>query len=118
MLITTHTPFLISDSKPGKVLVFAKDKTTGAVSISHPGYNTLGASINKITMNTFDKRETIGGHAQALLEALRARFQLGGEDKEALITEIYQQLGDSVEKVLLIKAILDGDRPGDGEAQS
>ncbi|MBE7527408.1 MAG: restriction system-associated AAA family ATPase [Burkholderiales bacterium] len=117
MLITTHTPFLISDSKPDKVLVFAKDKTSGAISISHPNYNTLGASINKITMNTFGKRETIGGHAQALLEALRARFEHGTEDKEALITEIHQQLGDSVEKVLLIKAILNGDQPDNGEAQ-
>lgn len=117
MLITTHTPFLISDSKPNKVLVFAKDKSSGAVSISHPDYNTLGASINKITMNTFGKRETIGGHAQALLEALRARFEQGTEDREALITEIHQQLGDSVEKLFLVKAILDGDQPGTGEAQ-
>jgi restriction system-associated AAA family ATPase len=117
MLITTHTPFLISDSKPEKVLVFAKDKTSGEVSISQPPYNTLGASINKITMNTFGKRETIGGHAQALLEALRARFEHGAEDKEALITEIHQQLGDSVEKVLLIKAILDADWASNGEAQ-
>jgi restriction system-associated AAA family ATPase len=117
MLITTHTPFLISDSKPEKVLVFAKDKTSGEVSISRPQYNTLGASINKITMSTFGKRETIGGHAQALLDALRARFEQGTEDKEALITEIHQQLGDSVEKVLLINAILDADQPNDGEAQ-
>ena len=117
MLITTHTPFLISDSKPDKVLVFAKDKTSGAVSISHPDYNTLGASINKITMKTFGKRETIGGYAQLLLEDFRARLGHGTEDKEALITEIHQQLGDSVEKVLLIKAILDGDQPGNGEAQ-
>tara|TARA_R110000851_G_C13099336_1_gene567997 strand:- start:752 stop:2626 length:1875 start_codon:yes stop_codon:yes gene_type:complete len=117
MLITTHTPFLISDSKPEKVLVFAKDKTTGSVSIRHPDYNTLGASINKITMRTFGKRETIGGHAQDLLEVFRARFELGGEDKESLITEINQQLGDSVEKMLMIKAILDGDQPDNGEAQ-
>lgn len=116
MLVTTHTPFLISDSKPDKVLVFAKDKTSGVVSISHPDYNTLGASTNKITMNTFGKRETIGGHAQALLEALRVRFKHGAEDKEALITEIHRQLGDSVEKVLLIKAIIDGDQPGNEEA--
>jgi len=117
MLITTHTPFLISDSKPDKVLVFDKDKATGAVSISHPHYNTLGASINKITMNTFGKRETIGGHAQTLMEALRARFEQGVEDKEALITEIHQQLGDSVEKLLLINAILGIDLSGNGEAQ-
>lgn len=115
MLITTHTPFLISDSKPDKVLVFAKDKTNGAVSIRHPDYNTLGASINKITMNTFGKRETIGGHAQALLGELRARFEQGGEDRDMLIAEIHQQLGDSVEKMLLIKAILDSDQPSNGE---
>lgn len=106
MLVTTHTPFLISDSKPEKVLVFKKDKETGLVSINKPTYNTLGASINKITMTTFDKRETIGGHAQAILKDLRRRFE-EGDDKEQLITEINLQLGDSVEKVLLIKTILD-----------
>lgn len=117
MLISTHTPFLISDSKPEKVLVFAKDKASGKVSIHHPEYNTLGASINKITMTTFGKRETIGGYAQALLAELRGRFEQGGENTEALITEIHQRLGDSVEKVLLIKAILDAEQPGNGEAQ-
>ncbi|MBU4261348.1 MAG: restriction system-associated AAA family ATPase [Proteobacteria bacterium] len=107
MLVTTHTPFLISDSRPEKVLVFKKDIETGTVSVSKPEYNTLGASINKITMNTFGKRETIGGHAQALLESFRERMKNKEEDKESLITEINQQLGDSVEKVLLIKTILD-----------
>lgn len=115
MLITTHSPFLISDSTPDKVLVF--DRETDTVRINHPDYNTLGASINKITMSTFGKRETIGGHAQTLLDALRARFEQGTEDREALIAEIHQQLGDSVEKLLLIKAILDADQSGDGEAQ-
>jgi nanoRNase/pAp phosphatase (c-di-AMP/oligoRNAs hydrolase) len=104
MLVTTHTPFLISDSKPEKVLVFKKED--GVMSITSPDYNTLGASINKITMNTFGKRETIGGHAQAMLAELRRRYE-EGEDKEQLIAEINQKLGDSVEKVLLIKTILD-----------
>ena len=55
MLITTHSPFLISDSKPEKVLVFKKE--AGIVSIRQPDYKTLGASINKITMETFTKQE-------------------------------------------------------------
>ena len=104
ILVTTHTPFLISDSRPEKVLVFKKENST--VSISSPEYNTLGASINKITMSTFGKRETIGGYALAELDKLRQRF-VGGEDKEQLIAEINRQLGDSVEKMLLIKTILD-----------
>lgn len=105
MLVTTHTPFLISDSKPEKVLVF--NKTNGTVSVSHPDYNTLGASINKITMTTFDKRETIGGHAQEILEDFRERSNNANENKEQLIAEINHQLGDSIEKMLLIKTILD-----------
>ncbi len=105
MVVTTHTPFLISDSKPEKVLVFQKND--GVVSVNHPDYNTFGASINKITMNTFDKRETIGGHAQEILENFRARSMSTNENKEQLIDEINQKLGDSVEKMLLIKTILD-----------
>jgi len=68
-------------------------------------------------MNTFGKRETIGGYAQVLLDDLRKRFEEGHEDRETLITEINQQLGDSVEKLLLIKTILDGNQPADEEAQ-
>lgn len=104
MLVTTHTPFLISDSQSEKVLVFKK--ADGMISITSPDYNTLGASINKITMNTFDKRVTIGRYAQATLDDFRRRFD-DGENKEQLITEINQKLGDSVEKVLLIRTILD-----------
>jgi len=107
MLITTHTPFLISDSRPEKVLVFKKDPRTRAISISHPDYNTLGASINKITMSTFGKRETIGAYAQGILDRLGAQFDAGNTDASALIDEINRELGDSVEKILLIKAILD-----------
>lgn len=116
MLITTHTPFLVSDSKPEKVLVFVKDKDSGAVSISNPRYNTLGSSINKITMSTFDKHETIGGYAQEVLERFRTRFEYGDVSDE-LIDDIQRELGDSVEKILLIRTILDNRQQGDGEAQ-
>jgi restriction system-associated AAA family ATPase len=104
MLITTHTPFLISDSTPDKVLVFNKDKETGAVAVSNPEYNTLGASINKITMATFDKRETIGGLALSLLNDFKKRSEEVEVDQALLIKDINHKLGDSVEKVLLICA--------------
>lgn len=106
MLITTHTPFLISDSKPEKVLVFEKDEETGKVTLNRPEHNTLGASINKITMSVFNKQETIGGLAESILVDIKTRFE-SGEDPALLIKEINEKLGDSIEKVLLIKAILD-----------
>lgn len=107
VLITTHTPFLISDSKPERVLVFKKKD--GKVSVNSPNYNTLGASINKITMSTFEKQETIGRYAQSTLEKLRVRFENGGEDNNLLISEIDKELGDSIEKIILIKEILDNE---------
>lgn len=115
MLITSHTPFLISDSKPEKVLVFKKQD--GNVTIKTPEYNTLGASINKITMSTFGKRETIGAYAQGILDDLRRRFEQGDENSDELITALHQQLGDSVEKLLLIKAILASEEGNNGEAE-
>ncbi|MEM9398719.1 MAG: restriction system-associated AAA family ATPase [Verrucomicrobiota bacterium] len=110
MLITTHTPFLISDSQPDKVLVFSKED--GIVSVQHPEYNTLGASINKITMNTFNKEETIGRRAQTILEELKNRVE-AGESKEEIIELMNSQLGDSIEKMLAIKSILNSEKTND-----
>jgi restriction system-associated AAA family ATPase len=105
MLITTHTPFLISDSKPDKVLVFKKDETTGKASIKAPGYNTLGASINLITMETFDKHETIGRRANEMLQAMLSEFEEQSDPRE-LAKRIMETMGDSIERSLAIHALL------------
>ncbi|MFZ2959972.1 MAG: restriction system-associated AAA family ATPase [Candidatus Ozemobacteraceae bacterium] len=105
ILISTHSPFFISDSQPEFVLVF--DKTPeGEVEVNRPEYNTLGASINRITMKTFGKRETIGGIAQKKLEELQERLDLG-ENKDKIMEEADRILGDSVEKILFVQTILD-----------
>jgi len=57
-------------------------------------------------MATFEKTETIGEHAHSLLKQLRQRFR-DGEEKQTIIDALNRELGDSVEKVLLIKSILD-----------
>ena len=108
ILITTHSPFLISDSQREQVLVFSKKK--GKVKVNRPEYNTFGASINKITMETFQQRKTIGGQAQQAVADFRQRFK-NGEQDDAFITEIENTLGDSIEKILLIKTILDNRPP-------
>lgn len=105
MLITTHSPFLISDSRPAYVLLFDKDVENKTVRVSRPDYNTLGASINKITMMSFGKTETIGGYAEKELNRIKNRFA-AGESKEELLDEVNAVLGDSVEKTLFIKKVL------------
>lgn len=105
MLITTHSPFLISDSKPNQVLVFNKHQSTGEVSISHPEYNTLGASINKITHETFEKRETIGESAQQVLIQLLAD-PMSKTDPHGLARKIMNTVGDSIERTLAVHVLL------------
>jgi restriction system-associated AAA family ATPase len=111
MLITTHSPFLISDSKPDKVLVFEKDKTNGTISIKNPEYNTLGASINKITMETFDKQETIGQRANQLLHDLLSDPTAQSNPHE-LAKRIMETIGDSIERTFAVQSVLThSDRP-------
>lgn len=107
MLITTHTPFLISDSERHKVMVFDKNQESNQVTIQHPDYKTLGASINKITIETFGKHETIGGYAHKLLDGFKEEFKKEGVDIDSLLKRIDNRLGDSVEKLLLMKTIMD-----------
>jgi len=104
MLITTHSPFLISDSETSQVLCFEKDPATQQIKASRPEYKTLGTSINKITMETFDRSETIGDYAQARLNEFKKRFA-EGESADLLLEEIEATLGDSVEKILFMKEL-------------
>lgn len=105
MLITTHTPFLISDSTPDKVLVFDKDKENGKVSIDKPKYNTLGASINLIAMETFKKHETIGRRANDILQYLLSS-EFMSEDPHVLVKRIINTLGDSIERSFAVQEVL------------
>lgn len=76
------------------------------IEVTRPDYNTLGASINKISMKTFGRTETIGGYAEKQLNDIKKRFEAGAP-KQELIDEVNNLLGDSVEKVLFIKRVLD-----------
>jgi hypothetical protein len=72
--------------------------------VTRPDYNTFGASINKITMMTFKKNVTMGSLAESVLNKISIRSEKG-ESSEELIEELNSALGDSVEKVLLMKSL-------------
>lgn len=102
ILITTHSPFLVSDSRKEFVLIFEKNNN---ISVVKPDYNTLGASVNKITMSSFKQTRTIGGHAAKILDELNQKFLENGPSQE-LIDKTNELLGDSVEKTLFIKKLI------------
>ncbi|MEG6512506.1 restriction system-associated AAA family ATPase [Desulforamulus ruminis] len=105
MLITTHSPFLISDSRQEYVLLFDKNKALNSVSVRRPDFNTLGASINKITMEAFEKGSTIGGYAEQILNKFKKRLS-DGEAADKIIDEANRTLGDSIEKILFINELV------------
>ncbi|MBX8945339.1 restriction system-associated AAA family ATPase [Lysinibacillus sp. K60] len=111
MLITTHTPFLVSDSRKEYVLLFNRDNIDQVVKATRPSFNTLGASTHKITMDLFGRRETIGDHALSEINKLEKRY-LNGENVAGIVSDAHILLGDSVEKILFINKILNH---GDGK---
>jgi restriction system-associated AAA family ATPase len=100
VLLTSHSPFIVSDCQSENVLVFQKNDD-GGVEWHRPDFNTFGASANTITMKVFDRRETIGDFALSKLEDFRHRLDRG-ENPDMLMTEVGEQLGDSVEKSLFL----------------
>lgn len=104
ILITSHSPFIVSDSQKEHVLIF--QKKDGEVQYTRPGFNTFGASVNKITMGIFEQTDTIGNYAKGVLTDLRKKLE-DGAGKEELIEEVNRLLGDSVEKMLLVNSIIE-----------
>ena len=106
MLITTHSPYLVSDSESKYVHVFVKDNETKEVTCSFPEFQTLGTSVNKITIRIFDKPDTIGEYANSKIQELRKEL-IATTDKDAFISKIKKEIGESVERVLFINEVLD-----------
>lgn len=104
LLITSHSPFIVSDSHEKNVLVFKKNDQTRIASVNRPGFNTFGASVNQITIDIFERADTIGDLANSEITAYENRFK-EGENPDTLIKEINFNLGDSVEKTILINRI-------------
>lgn len=106
MLITTHSPYLVSDSESKYVHVFVKDDETKKVNCGFPEFQTLGTSVNKITLRIFNKPDTIGTYANDKIEKLRKEFD-ETTDKQVFLSKVRKEIGESVESMLFINEIID-----------
>lgn len=114
ILITSHSPFIISDCYPDKVIVFEKGKQPkNARDIN---FRTYGTSIDIIMENIFKKNNTIGDLSRTEIEDIQAqlkrRKKLSVEEVKAF-KEQTKHLGDSMEKILLFARL---NELGDGHA--
>jgi restriction system-associated AAA family ATPase len=110
VLLTSHSPFIISDCQTDYVLIFEKDGD-GRVKWRLPDFNTFGASANAITMRVFGRKETIGDYSLDVLTGLRRKLDEGISPTK-LIDDANAELGDSVEKTLFINQALNRERDG------
>jgi len=106
VLITSHSPFIVSDSKRENVLVFSKDKNN-IVKCNRPSFNTFGASVNLITMEIFNQTDTIGDYARDMLKEFEKRLKKG-ENPNEIRKEANKMLGKSLETMLFIKSLSKG----------
>lgn len=108
VLLTSHSPFIISDCLPDNVVLFEKDEKgdTTAKKASELGIDTYGTSVNLLTNRIFKNKETIGTYAMSKLKEFKKRFD-GNERTEDLIEELNSEFGDSIEKLMIIKEVTD-----------
>lgn len=99
ILITSHSPFIVSDCRRERVFIFENGKAT------NPKINTFGSSVNIITEEVFGKSESISGLSLKEIENIKAAG-LDTLEKIQAAKEASRVLGESVEKVLLFRELI------------
>lgn len=95
LLITSHSPFIVSDTKEENVLLFEKDDE-GNANRKEIEIHTFGASVNEITDVIFNQHETIGN--LSLKELNDSLENINTIEDYHKAKHILSKLGDSVEK--------------------
>lgn len=101
IIITTHSPFVVSDTRKEDVYVFEKGEN--GTHYHNPEIETYGASINLILQEVFRRDITISGYSHTKLEELREAFKNITDKRHIknliLDTQIELfQFGESIEK--------------------
>lgn len=96
IIITSHSPFIISDCLPDKVIIFEKGKIP-----INATFNTFGTSIDIITEIIFKNSQTIGDYSKSKLQNIKFDEIKSEKDVENAKNSILE-LGDSIEKDLTL----------------
>ena len=103
ILITSHSPFIISDCKAENVIILDKNELDEpyAESAAEKGIATYGTSISLLMAKIFHSTATIGKHAEL---GIQAAVKKGGT-KDEIIDNLNAEFGDSVEKLIAINSL-------------
>ena len=96
VVIFTYSPYIISDT-PTKFLFLVCDN----LEIDKPDFNNFGASANKISMKILQRTSTIGDYSLNILNQYQEKLN---NDEIVDFNDMDKTLGESVEKILLLKS--------------
>ncbi|SHM04749.1 restriction system-associated AAA family ATPase [Flavobacterium saccharophilum] len=96
IIITSHSPFIISDCLPDKVIIFEKGKKP-----ENAKFNTFGTSIDIITEEIFKNTQTIGDYSKSKLQNIEFS-NIKSEIDVLNAKKSISTLGDSLEKDLTL----------------
>jgi len=103
ILITSHSPFIISDCFPDKVIVFQNGQDPQ--NAKDMRFNTFGTSVNIVLEEIFKKEESIPQYSFEELNKIKNRvFNTLEEIQQA--KEDARILGESPEKVFLFRHLI------------
>lgn len=103
ILLTSHSPFVISDCLPNNVIFFDKDEETHQLRVrkaSEMGINTYGAGVDFILEKMFDFDQSIGDESLSKLELDYSKIKTKEDVQSA--KDIISRLGESIEKDLVL----------------
>ena len=101
MLITTHSPYLLSDSDSKYVQVFKKGEKP-----THPDFQTFGTSVNSIGIKIFNMPNTVGKVAQKRISYYKKEFETLDKDQlEEFVVKVKTEMGESVERLLFLNDV-------------
>ncbi|MFH6991871.1 restriction system-associated AAA family ATPase [Flavobacterium sp. FlaQc-48] len=95
LILTTHSPFVISDSFSQDVYKFEKEK--GLIEYTNPDFQVYGASISIILDEIFEKSEGISEMARKELKDMVENIH-SMDDLRKVVERLNKDFGDSVEK--------------------
>lgn len=103
VLITTHSPFIISDCRADNVIIVTKKNGHAkAEKASDLGIKTYGASTSFIQAKIFGSTDTIGGKAYQEMKEIGKQTD---KNKMQKLNEVNSKFGESLEKLMVLSEI-------------
>ncbi len=96
LIMTTHSPLLLSDIKSEDVILLKKDKSE--LCIDKNNINTFGANIHEILRNSFFLKTTVGEFATAKIKEINEVISLN--EKEFMDIGIHQSVLEEYRNII------------------